>query len=139
VGWLTLAGMRCSFQKRLLMWVLGRLVCRGFIQKVADTLAHLSSRFIGEGKGEDFMGMIHLGEQFEETTSEQPCFSRTGRCLQVKAPVDIKGRGPNFLVRKRIHLLLLMVGCLSKAISCQLSAVSQSDTFVQVHVGRISE
>ena len=52
----------------------GFALCR-LIQKIADSLAHLSSRLLGEGKGQDFMGMIYLGKEPQKTTCEQPSFS----------------------------------------------------------------
>ena len=90
IDWLTLAGAGRSFQERLLMRILWGFAFRSFIHKVADALPHFSSRFIGEGKGQYFMGMVHLGQKSQETTGEQPSLSRTSWGFKVEAAVDIQ-------------------------------------------------
>jgi hypothetical protein len=54
-----------------------------------NTLAHLSCRFVGKGKGNNLMGMVNRGEEPEETTGEQPGFTGACRGFQVEAAVDV--------------------------------------------------
>jgi hypothetical protein len=52
------------------MRVLWSFPFRCLIQKVVNTLAHLSRRFVGEGESNDLMGMVNFCQESQETTGE---------------------------------------------------------------------
>jgi hypothetical protein len=89
VGRLTLSSTSRRLQENLLMRVLWSFPLRCFIQKVVNTLAHLSCRFVGEGESNDLMGMVNFCQESQETTGEQPGLTRACWSLEVKAAVDV--------------------------------------------------
>jgi hypothetical protein len=62
VSWLTLACTRRSLQERFFLRISWSITCCRPVQQLTDTLTHFPGSFIGEGKGKDFMRMIHLAE-----------------------------------------------------------------------------